>query len=310
MLNHIVVAVVVTYNRLELLQNCLHFVLSQKLPLGFELQIVVVDNASTDGTAQWLDDCAASETRITVLRMPKNTGGAGGFHAGMLKVLSNSSLNIKHLWLLDDDTIPTSNALHQLLYEYHEFFNTTGHQPAFICSHVLWKNEVICEMNIPTPVWDWNRYHRYTGVPDGLSLVSSCSFVSVLIPVDQARKVGLPIADFFIWSDDQEYTSRLAGLGYPGLASTSSLVHHYTRENRGVNVLLMREDEVWKYRYGMRNGAFLSRRRGLLYGCYYVANRMREIWRAPIGWFSKFKLYLALLDGWLLFNPAHYDEPI
>jgi len=305
-----VVAVVVTYNRFELLQHCLQAVLNQDLPDGYQLQVLVVDNASTDGTSSWLAGRETAEPRIRVLRMSTNTGGAGGFHAGIAHVVRNSSLSVEHIWLLDDDTIPTPNALQQLLLQRDQFSCITGHQPAFMCSHVLWKDHTICEMNIPTPVWDWNRYHRSSGMPEGLSLVNSCSFVSVLIPTDFVRRVGLPIADFFIWSDDQEYTLRLSSLGYPGLCCASSLVYHHTRENRGVNLLLMRQDEVWKYCYGIRNGAFLHRRRGLLVGCYFVFNRLRDIWRAPVGWSGKLRLCHALLDGMLLFNPVVDLSPL
>lgn len=72
-----VCAVIATYNRKELLRECLQSVLSQtRLPD----HILVVDNASTDGTQEMLKE---ESPQVEVLRLPENQGGAGGFHEGM-----------------------------------------------------------------------------------------------------------------------------------------------------------------------------------------------------------------------------------
>lgn len=72
-----VAAVVVTYNRKELLRECLQALLNQTRPLD---EIIVVDNASTDGTDQMIPE---EFPQITHVRLPENIGGAGGFHEGM-----------------------------------------------------------------------------------------------------------------------------------------------------------------------------------------------------------------------------------
>ena len=75
-----VVAVVVTFNRLELLQR-----LVRRLgDVSGLAEVVVVDNASTDGTGAWLDATAATgETPMVVHHLETNRGGAGGFHDGL-----------------------------------------------------------------------------------------------------------------------------------------------------------------------------------------------------------------------------------
>ena len=68
-------AVVVTYNRLSLLKRAINYLQSQTLPL---CGIVVVNNGSTDGTREWLDQ----QQGLTIVHQ-NNVGGSGGFYTGM-----------------------------------------------------------------------------------------------------------------------------------------------------------------------------------------------------------------------------------
>ena len=68
-------ALIVTYNRLEKLQLCW----KATAALSFE-HIVIVDNASSDGTEQWL--AARDDPRLRVIRTERNLG-AGGFKKGL-----------------------------------------------------------------------------------------------------------------------------------------------------------------------------------------------------------------------------------
>jgi rhamnopyranosyl-N-acetylglucosaminyl-diphospho-decaprenol beta-1,3/1,4-galactofuranosyltransferase len=94
-----IVAVVVTFNRLALVRRLLERLASVP-PID---EVVVVDNASTDGTAELL---AGEYSDLEVLRLETNTGGAGGFAAGIERALT---LEPDLVWLLDDDTVPTDD---------------------------------------------------------------------------------------------------------------------------------------------------------------------------------------------------------
>lgn len=67
------VVVIVTHNRLELLKECLTHVEAQTTAA---MQIIVVDNASEDGTAQFLRE-KANHCGYRVLTCAENIGGAG-----------------------------------------------------------------------------------------------------------------------------------------------------------------------------------------------------------------------------------------
>ena len=76
-----IAAVVVTYNRKELLKECLDALLAQTHPLD---SIILIDNASTDGTPEFLKEKGFLDNpKIDYVRLSENSGGAGGFYEGM-----------------------------------------------------------------------------------------------------------------------------------------------------------------------------------------------------------------------------------
>ena len=70
-----IAAVVVTYNRLDLMKKCVNALRKQSRILN---TIFVINNNSTDGTKEWLD----RQTDLIVIHQP-NVGGAGGFARGI-----------------------------------------------------------------------------------------------------------------------------------------------------------------------------------------------------------------------------------
>jgi GT2 family glycosyltransferase len=105
-----VAAVVVTFNRKQFLCECLDALLAQTAPLA---RIVLVDNASTDGTSDLLAEKGYLENGIcTYVRLPINTGGAGGFHEGVKRAYEEG---FDWMWLMDDDVEPVPHALSTML---------------------------------------------------------------------------------------------------------------------------------------------------------------------------------------------------
>lgn len=235
-------AVVVTYNRLALLEKTLEGLESQTRPVD---HIIIIDNASTDGTAEYLK---AREHALptTVRHMKENTGGAGGFSTGTELAYG---LGMDAIWLMDDDTVPQAGALGPLVRDLEDAETRLGAMPSFACSLVEWKDGTLCEMNTPEPTWDWARPLTLGAT---YTLMKSCSFVSVLITREAVHAVGLPSANFFIWYDDAEYTQRLSKFR-PGIFVPDSRVNHLLPQNRGVNFGDVNEGNIWKFEYGVRN---------------------------------------------------------
>jgi rhamnopyranosyl-N-acetylglucosaminyl-diphospho-decaprenol beta-1,3/1,4-galactofuranosyltransferase len=210
--------VVVAYQRRDLLRESLTAILAQNRPADV---VHVVDNASADGTAQMV---ATEFPEVLLHTLSTNTGGAGGFAAGLAYALAAGASLV---WLMDDDTIPQADALGALLAAYETY---PQRRPALVASRVVWTDGRDHPMNTPREkprVTSVERDDAAAATPGGLA-VRSASFVSVLVDADAVRAVGLPEADFFLWNDDFEFTTRLLR-GRRGLWCPDSVVEHRTK---------------------------------------------------------------------------------
>lgn len=237
-----VAAIVVTHNRRELLGMSLAGIEAQTRPPEL---VIIVDNASTDGTREFLTNRAwVLPHRIE--RMTSNTGGAGGFAHGIDLAASQGYA----AWILDDDAVPGPRALEVLLDDV-SALAAAGLVPAFICSAVEWVDGSANRGNVPRPLGQWNDAAIRTGRP--VVQVSAASFVSTLVPAEHARAVGLPFAGYHKWFDDVEYTTRLYRRFGPGICSLGSRIRHHTVGNDGVQPWTATPETLEAHVIGLRN---------------------------------------------------------
>ena len=104
-----IVAVVVTYNRLEKLKVCLECLMNQSMEID---EIIIVNNSSSDGTTEYLMNLN-NDRKLVHLKLDTNTGGSGGFFRGILEALEHGA---DWIWGMDDDAFPALNAL-EVLYK-------------------------------------------------------------------------------------------------------------------------------------------------------------------------------------------------
>ena len=237
-----IAAVIVTYNRLELLKGCVLAVQRQSRP---PQEIIVIDNGCTDGSGEWL----AAQPGLTVIRQ-KNGGGSGGQFAGF-----RAACEAGHdwIWCMDDDTEPTPTALERLV-EAPPFRNP---ETGYLGSLVTWTDGTPHYMNSPDPTDQSLWYH--TVLKEGCVRVGYCSFVSLLVRREAVDRVGLPIREFFIWYDDVEFTQRI-GVFYKGYLVLDSIALHRTKSNLGVPEDEVKESDLRRYCYGIRNRFYLERK--------------------------------------------------
>jgi GT2 family glycosyltransferase len=185
-------------------------------------------------------------------------------------------------------------------------------EPGFVCSNVRWKDGEACEMNIPRATGDWSRYY----LPENPYVrVDQCSFVSVLVNARVISLVGYPVREFFIWFDDVEFTRRIAER-FPGFAILDSLVVHEMPENKGVRFSDIRSENVWKYRYGIRNEAayLASRPFGLLKAARFIAWHISQMSANKVPLSLRAQILFAGLSGFTfryrskIRFPAAYDN--
>jgi rhamnopyranosyl-N-acetylglucosaminyl-diphospho-decaprenol beta-1,3/1,4-galactofuranosyltransferase len=193
-------AVVVTYNRRDKLPRCLAALADQRRQPD---RILVVDNASTDGTLEMLE---RDHRGIDLLALETNIGGAGGFHEGMKHAHAQGA---DWLWLMDDDTIPDPDALAELL-SASARVRTPGAPgpPTLLASKVIWHDGSPHPLNFPT--LERRRMDLViAGAQQGVLPMRAATFVSLLVHRAAIDRYHLPLKHYFLWSDDIEYTSRV-----------------------------------------------------------------------------------------------------
>ena len=288
-------AVVVTYNRLELLKRNIEALLAQTAACD----ILLVDNASTDGTGEAMR-ALEQAGKIQYRNTGANLGGAGGFNYGMRWAVE---AGYQYVWIMDDDCLPNPDALEKLL----EADSVLGgpENYGFLSSAVLWTDGRVCIMNRQKIAKDFYRHVEL--LKHGVIQIQQATFVSLLFPRESILRFGLPIKEFFIWGDDIEYTRRMAVRGNtPCYLAGQSQVIHATKNNTGSNIALDDVDRIDRYFYAFRNEAYLYRQEGLRGRLYCMAKRGRDFLRIMVHAEQKGRRLKMLCKGiWagLFFRP-------
>ena len=290
-----VAAVVVTYNRLEMLKACIAHLLSQNAPCD----ILVVSNCCTDGTQGWLEQESAKQERLFWRDTGKNLGGAGGFNRGMRWAVEEG---YDRVWIMDDDTLPEADALSELLRADEILEGKYG----FLSSAALWTDGSECRMNRQKLRKAF--YERLELLRDGLILCEQATFVSCFFTADTIRRAGLPITEFFIWGDDIEYTRRLSvRMGLPCYLAGRSRVVHAMKENTGSSIAIDGHARIGRYNYAFRNEKYLYRQEGIRGFLFYTAkcglNGLRILRSAPDRKLARCMIIIRQYVGGLFFNP-------
>jgi len=286
-----VCAIVVTFNRKALLQECIDALLLQTHPLR---SIYIIDNASTDGTFEHLSQHdVLDDDMIKYIRLPKNLGGAGGFAHGLQAAFERQH---DFYYLLDDDAEPETKAIQKLLKAYDDQYSAlastvyTGSREDNYLETIGQRGDLDLAHPLPTlhkPLSD----DAFTKQRVEINMAS---FVGILIPHDSVVEVGFPRSEFFIHFDDVEYCTRLARLGKILMVHDSIIYHKEKRQEEKVlrsflwsKKQRIRYEMLWLKYYGRRNSVYLGRELGTNKTAFYL---------------SFFKEYFRLLIDILLYD--------
>lgn len=257
--------IVVTYNRYALLKECLQSLLEQT----FATDIVIVDNASTDGTLERLQsEGFLQHACVTYLRLEENLGGAGGFYEGCKHALAKG---YDFVWLMDDDAEPEITALKRIVdvmretrFSYVAYapqvrigtpsshtLSTFGHRGRFDYVHTL----PAFQRPLATSVFEQKT-----------APIDMASFVGILVSKTAMQTIGLPKKEFFIHHDDTEYSLRLATLGKILLINDARIFHKEKRQEEkierhawGMRKNRIRFEMLWLKYFGLRNSIYLAK---------------------------------------------------
>jgi len=243
-----IVAVVVTFNRLDLLKKVIASILRQTVKPD---AVIVVDNGSTDRTGEWL----CREKGLTVIRQ-ENIGGAGGFHTGIKYACEH---DFDWIWCMDDDVCPHPDCLQRLLE------NDSGSIgilcPARIQNGKAFLTEIV-EFNLSNPFSHIGKIRlKDVSVGDRAIEIEGMSFEGPLIKREVVTKIGYPEKELFLLYDDTDYSYRAVSAGYKVLYVSGAVLDKAYFDN-GLSRVEKVVRKKWRLKYHLRNTTYFCKKHG------------------------------------------------
>jgi rhamnopyranosyl-N-acetylglucosaminyl-diphospho-decaprenol beta-1,3/1,4-galactofuranosyltransferase len=202
-----VAVVVVTYNRADLLEGLLDGLARLDRPAD---AVIVVDNASTDRTAEVL--AASTLPGLQVVTSPENLGGAGGFHAGVRTAWDGG---FDRIWLMDDDVVPAPDCLSVLLAQREDCLMSVREGPdgrliELAATRFDLRNPLAIKPKTASVV---STYRDRASMPARVEL-QNVAFEGFMVSRRVVETIGLPDPSYFIFYDDVDYALRARRAGF------------------------------------------------------------------------------------------------
>lgn len=290
--------VITTFNRADYLAELLASVAAlDPAPDG----VIVVNNASTDSTVEVIDavreEFAALASPIPVIHheLAVNSGGAGGFSAGVERALSEGA---QWMWLMDDDVTVIPGAVGAFGPWMDKYDALVGRRYDAAGEPFFWQNSFNSFLGLPLPV----RGDIFSD-SDEFATNVGC-FEGMLLHSDAVKGVGLPDSRFFLTWDDTIYgwlislqrplvyvnefvlhkvrPQRSLNLGIRHLNDASDLSRYYVMRNRGLVAQYLRVHNRYN-RFGFGLGTALTMSKELL-RLVGVEKTLRGTSRLFAGW--------------------------
>ena len=250
-MNKKIAVALVTYNRLELLKECLAGLRKQTYKAD---KIIVINNDSTDGTANWLNE----QTDLEVIHQA-NRGGSGGFYTG-IKVACEQGFDF--IWVMDDDVEPEIDCLEKLMQSFEDFGDEYDvllpDRFSDATRNQRWRYGT--KFNFTNPL-------KSIGVGNGICAADDLSkkilpivafpFEGPMFKREVIEKIGDVEKDFFIIHDDTDYSIRIINGGFKIGVVTNALLPKkiFSDSKKGLRV-------DFKLYYSVRNNIILDRKFG------------------------------------------------
>lgn len=279
-------AVVVTFNRKQLLGECLGALLNQTFPLD---AIYVIDNASTDGTSEFLVEksfinkqllptgvpieeikkialhkISNKTVEIHYVRMPENTGGAGGFYEGVKRGYEGG---FNWLWLMDDDGYPEENTLEK-------FSSINVNQDFCYCPLVVDPKSINHLTFGFYGFWDKKKiYFEHMDEVNGFIKSNGETIIAgygnfyngIFLSRKIVRKAGFPNNKMYIWGDENEYLFRILSNGFNINIMLDNVFYHprfslTTFTFLGKQISYIDNPATWKFYFKTRNYLYITKK--------------------------------------------------
>ncbi|WCT13169.1 glycosyltransferase [Mucilaginibacter jinjuensis] len=225
-----VCAVVVTYNRKELLLRCIKALVAQSRKVD---AIYLVDNASTDGTFDYLmtnlltgielskeGDLTwgiINNVKLYLLKLPENTGGAGGFYNGLKNARELNEYDL--FWMMDDDGYPSDHCLEMQM----KYVN--GYDYIMPVSVDIDDHE---RLSWPVKLKSGKETRNYAELKASWGEVIDFVFPfnGSLLTTKIVDEVGYPKKELFLWGDEYEHYWRCKKAGFNPVTIANAAFYH------------------------------------------------------------------------------------
>lgn len=239
-----IAAVVVTFNRITLLQKCIKALHNQSRKLD---AIIVINNNSTDGTKEWLD-----EQKDLIVIHQENVGGSGGFYSGIKEAYERG---FDWIWAMDDDVNPT----HTCLEELSKYLNLP--KVGILCPQRVKNGNIhideVLKFNLSNPFKALKQNLQLSDIKDNQQPIDieGMAFEGPLISKNTIGQIGLPNKDLFIFWDDTEYAYRTILAGLKVKYVPYALLQ---KEDLSISSNNIPKFRSWKVPYGLRNLVYFT----------------------------------------------------
>jgi N-acetylglucosaminyl-diphospho-decaprenol L-rhamnosyltransferase len=232
--------VIVSWNTRDLLRDCLASICAN---CGLDAEICVVDNASTDGSAEMVE---REFSQVCVIRSLRNGGFAYANNLGLKAWSLDGKADEgvpRYALLLNSDTVIPPDGLAQMMafLDAHPEAGAAG--PKLI--RLDGSLDLACRRSFPTPEVSFYHFSKLSKLfpssprfarydltyldPDELTEVDSVNGAFMMVRTEAIRQVGLLDERFFFGGEDLDWAFRIKAAGWKIYYNPAVVVQHVKR---------------------------------------------------------------------------------
>lgn len=292
-----VAAVIVTYNRKELLGENIRMLLKQTRPFD---RIFIVDNCSTDGTAEYLQENGwKNRLQFIYIKTESNIGGAGGFYVGTKAAFESGA---DWIVLMDDDgRMLDGFTMERLLTVAERLYQQNYANKKLFINALVQQGEMLSFKMGSKYTVQQALYASKDGILEG----EANPFNGTLISRELVEAIGFPNREFFIKGDEVDYKQRTLDVGGYIVTVVDAKYWHPRPETQERTVLGIKVpffvEAPWKEYYAARNFTYMYKAKGWYKAIAFelVLVKVLAIFSMKCKKVSTLKmLFKGVSDGW------------
>ncbi|QQS38658.1 glycosyltransferase family 2 protein [Candidatus Woesebacteria bacterium] len=266
-----VAIIILNWNKPGLTLECLES-LDQLQVDNYKLQVIVVDNASSDDSKDKLSNIKLQKAAYKLLVNKENYGFAKGNNIGIKYAIKQGA---DYLVLLNNDTKADSKLIVELLREIYSNPSAGILSPKiYFAKGYEFHKERYKKHNLGKVIWavggnvDWNNIYGTnrgvdevdTGQFDEVDEVDFASGACLFVKAEVIKKVGMFDEKYYMYLEDMDFSERVRKAGFQICFVPKAVVWHKVSQSSQIG--------------GYLNDYFISRNR-LLFAMKYASSRTK-----------------------------------